>query len=72
LHEKIRVLEKFEEATVGRELKMIQLKRELERLKDRMKELETRSFSHEPLLAAWKAMPKLHPFSPALSPGQHN
>jgi hypothetical protein len=43
LHEKIRELEKFEEVTVGRELKMIELKREMERLKDRIKELEAKS-----------------------------
>jgi PAS domain S-box-containing protein len=42
LHEKIRELEKFEEVTVGRELKMIELKREMERLKDRIKELEAK------------------------------
>ena len=42
LHEKIQELEKFDEATVGRELKMIELKREMERLKDRIKELEAR------------------------------
>jgi polyhydroxyalkanoate synthesis regulator phasin len=42
LHEKIRELEKFEEVTVGRELKMIELKREMERLKERIKELETK------------------------------
>ncbi|MDQ6734832.1 MAG: PAS domain S-box protein [Nitrospirota bacterium] len=42
LHEKIRELEKFEEVTVGRELKMIELKREMERLKARIKELEAR------------------------------
>lgn len=42
LHDKVRELEKFEEVTVGRELKMIELKREMERLKDRIKELEGR------------------------------
>lgn len=42
LHEKIRELEKFEAATVGRELKMIELKREMERLKERIKELEAK------------------------------
>jgi protein-arginine kinase activator protein McsA len=42
LHEKVQELEKFEEATVGRELRMIELKREMERLKDRIRELEAR------------------------------
>ena len=42
LQEKIRELEKFEEVTVGRELKMIELKREMERLKNRIKELEAK------------------------------
>ena len=42
LYDKVRELEKFEEATVGRELRMIELKREIERLKDRIRELEAR------------------------------
>ena len=42
LQEKIRELKKFEEVTVGIELKIIELKREMERLKDRIKELEAK------------------------------
>lgn len=42
LHEKIRELEKFEEVTVGRELKMIELKREMERLKEKIRMLESK------------------------------
>jgi PAS domain S-box-containing protein len=42
LGEKVTELERFEEVTVGRELKMIDLKRELERIKKRLHELESR------------------------------
>ena len=42
LQEKIRELKKFEEVTVGIELEIIELKREMERLKDRIKELEAK------------------------------
>ena len=42
LQEKIRELKKFEEVTAGIELKIIELKREMERLKDRIKELEAK------------------------------
>jgi predicted nucleic acid-binding Zn-ribbon protein len=36
LQEKVEELEKFEEAVVGRELKMIELEKELERLRSRI------------------------------------
>lgn len=42
LHEKVQELEKFEEATVGRELKMIELKQEMQRLKEKLKSLESK------------------------------
>jgi PAS domain S-box-containing protein len=42
LQDKISELEQFEDATVGRELRMIELKREMERLKDKIRTLETR------------------------------
>jgi PAS domain S-box-containing protein len=42
LGEKVTELEHFEEVTVGRELKMIDLKRELERMKKRLHEIESR------------------------------
>lgn len=42
LQDKIKELEKFEDATVGRELRMIELKREMERLKEKIKQLEAR------------------------------
>jgi len=43
LGEKVTELERFEEVTVGRELKMIDLKRELERMKKRVLELESKA-----------------------------
>lgn len=42
LQDKIKELEQFENATVGRELRMIELKREIERLKDKVRTLESR------------------------------
>jgi hypothetical protein len=44
LSDKVRDLEKFEEAVVGRELEMIKIKREL---KDTKAELENSRFPHE-------------------------
>jgi PAS domain S-box-containing protein len=43
LGEKVTELERFEEVTVGRELKMIDLKRELDRMKQRVHELESKA-----------------------------
>jgi len=43
LGEKVTELERFQEVTVGRELKMIDLKRELERLKKRLQEFESKT-----------------------------
>ena len=42
LHEKIRELERFEDATVGREFRMIELKRETERLTEKVRMLESK------------------------------
>jgi len=49
LYDKVRDLEKFEEAVVGRELEMIKLKRQLQDTKQLLERLNTKPPEHRPL-----------------------